>query len=136
MLSSGKYCIHSQLIVNFTETLNQLNIKGTGYLLNFMSDVGKLIFRDSDTVINKVYAQINKKSVVGKAFRIKLLILNVFTTIIITGYYLRRLLLSFDKLTFSEVTSVMGAFQRYYLETYNENVSTDTRHELFHPDDW
>lgn len=76
------------LITNFNDTLAQLNAEGTGFLLNLMSDIGKLILRDSDTVVNKLLAQINKNSIIGE-FALKLnflLQLHLFQVIIYVVY--------------------------------------------------
>ncbi|KAF5289260.1 hypothetical protein FQA39_LY15190 [Lamprigera yunnana] len=117
VLTSGKYLTHQEVIHGFNSTLKHLNEDGIDYLLNVIDNIGKLILRDSDTVVNKLMAQINKKSVIG--------------------YYLRRLLLNFDKLTFSDVSGVVGSFQRYYsYEMKEEKVGINRKLNLVYYDDW
>ncbi|KAK4872855.1 hypothetical protein RN001_014884 [Aquatica leii] len=117
ILTCGKYLIHQEVIDSFNDTLRHLNEDGIDYLLLVMDNIGKLILHDTDIVMNKTISQINKKSVIG--------------------YYLRRLLINFDKLTFSEVSSVISSFQRYYLyEVKEDKVGINRKLNLVYYEDW
>ncbi|KAJ8969112.1 hypothetical protein NQ314_001922 [Rhamnusium bicolor] len=52
----------------------------------------------------------------------------------VVGYYLRRFIIHFDKLTFSEATGVYEAFQRYY-EEWSKNTKFMNTQEV-NLDDW
>lgn len=61
-------------------------------------------------------------------------------TFFVSGYFLRRLIVNFEKLTFSEVTSVYLTFKKYYeewqktLNSHNE-IAVEVN-KVMCPDDW
>ncbi|CAH1119671.1 unnamed protein product [Phaedon cochleariae] len=92
LLTSNKYHIPQSLFESFDTTLVNLNTQGVGSLLDVTESLQKIINRPDDP-LNTIIA---KSSIIG--------------------YYLRRFIVYFDKLTFSEVTGVYEDFQRYFQE--------------------
>lgn len=95
LLTSKKYVIPETLIESFDQALSTLNEEGIGNLLDNVDILVKIMNR-SDDHLNTSGSVIAKSSIVG--------------------YYLRRFIVYFDKLTFSEVTKVYEDFQGYYEE--------------------
>ncbi|VEN54817.1 unnamed protein product [Callosobruchus maculatus] len=104
LLSSSKYVIPNNVIESFDKVLADLYKGGIGYLLDIVESLEK-IMAISDTSLSE-----SKSFILGSAF--------AKTSIV--GHYVRRFAVYFDKLTFSEMTSVYENFQCYY-EQWQKN---------------
>ncbi|XP_056636653.1 anaphase-promoting complex subunit 5 [Diorhabda sublineata] len=94
LLNSKKYVIPDSLMESFDQTLATLNEEGIGNLLDIVDSLVKIMSRSEDHP--------NSTSVIAKTS--------------IAGYYIRRFIVYFEKLTFSEVVKVFEDFQAYYEE--------------------
>nr|CAI5862934.1 unnamed protein product [Callosobruchus analis] len=104
LLSSSKYVIPNKVVESFDMVLADLHKGGIGYLLDVVESLEK-IMAISDTSLSE-----------SKSFMIG----NAFAKTSIVGHYIRRFAVYFDKLTFSEMTSVYENFQCYY-EQWQKN---------------
>ncbi|KAG5897864.1 hypothetical protein JTB14_024896 [Gonioctena quinquepunctata] len=111
LFTSKKYSIPQVLIETFNQDLANLNSQGVGNLLDIVDSLEKIMNRADDPTNSSVIA---KSSIVG--------------------YYLRRFIVYFDKLTFSEVTGVYEDFQRYYQEWHRTSKFLNTQEETI--DTW
>ena len=119
ILVSANYKVHPNVRESFNDTLANLYANGTGTMLDIIDSLNRnMTFNESIGPGLDTYCIVSKSSVVG--------------------YFLRRLIVNFDKLTFSEVTSVYLTFQKYYeqwqksLNSHNQ-VAVD---KVVCPDDW
>ncbi|XP_072399918.1 anaphase-promoting complex subunit 5 isoform X1 [Diabrotica undecimpunctata] len=105
LLTSKKYVIPDSLIESFDQTLATLNEEGIGNLLDIVDSLLKIMDKSDDPL--------NSNSSIAKTS--------------IAGYYLRRFIVFFEKLTFSEVAKVYEDFQTYYneLEKSAKHIQTD-----------
>ncbi|KAJ8948335.1 hypothetical protein NQ318_019320 [Aromia moschata] len=102
LLTSKKYTLPQTLIDSFDQTLLNLNESGIGHLLDIVDSLNKIMsFSDNTMNESKSFLTNNSNSIAKTS---------------IVGYYLRRFIIHFDKLTFSEATGVYESFQRYYEE--------------------
>lgn len=92
LLKSSKYNIPEEVITAFNDELASINDGGTDQILDTVDTFSRTMTYDNTLDTNRSF--ITKNSVLG--------------------YYFRRLIVNFDKLTFSEVTRVFLAFQHYY----------------------
>ncbi|XP_008190332.1 anaphase-promoting complex subunit 5 [Tribolium castaneum] len=121
ILVSTKYEVHQSVIEAFDETLASLYTNGTGTMLDIIDSFNRIM-----TFNENIAAGIEPNCFVSKSS--------------IVGYYLRRLIVNFDKLTFSEVTSVYLTFKRYY-EDWQKSLTTRDQiaievNKVICPDDW
>ncbi|CAH0545836.1 unnamed protein product [Brassicogethes aeneus] len=107
LLQSDKYRVPIEVLDAFDETLEAMYHNGSGYMLDNVDSFSRCIQVQSDTD-----SKLCPRTFVAKNS--------------VVGYYVRRLIVYFDNLTFSEITGVYLAFQRYYERWKNlskENVS-------------
>ncbi|CAH1158814.1 unnamed protein product [Phyllotreta striolata] len=110
LLASEKYTIPKSLVESLDQTLTTLNEDGVGNLSDIVDSLVKIMNRSDDHLNSTTISAIAKSSIVG--------------------YYLRRFILNFDKLTFSEVVKVYEDFQKYY-EDFEKNFVNKE-----HNDNW
>lgn len=120
LLTSKKYTLPETLINSFDQILADLNDSGIGQLSDIVDSLNKLMTFSENTINENKSFLTSGSCTIAKTS--------------VVGYYLRRFIIHFDKLTFSEVTGVYEAFQRYYDE-WRKNSKFLKVHEL-NLDDW
>ncbi|KAK9882007.1 hypothetical protein WA026_018860 [Henosepilachna vigintioctopunctata] len=116
LLTSENYNLPEALKLLFKQDLNEINNNGVGSLLDVIDGLSRLMAdNESDPIHLANKCIISKNSVVG--------------------YYLRRLIVNFDKLTFSEVTEIYSSFQRYCRDLISFTFMPEENH-LFHMENW
>ncbi|KAL3285340.1 hypothetical protein HHI36_019448 [Cryptolaemus montrouzieri] len=94
LLISPSYTVPESLKTSFKQDVREVKENGIGSLLDIIDSLNRVMaVNDTDPISSSNKHIVSKTSVVG--------------------YYLRRLILNFEKLTFSEVTEIHRAFQNY-----------------------
>ncbi|KAJ8919973.1 hypothetical protein NQ315_006503 [Exocentrus adspersus] len=119
LLTSKHYTLPETLINSFDQTLASLDECGIGHLLDAAESLNKFMVPNDNANESKSFLT-STTSIIAKTS--------------IVGYYLRRFIIHFDKLTFSEVAGIYEAFQRYYNEWRKSSEFLKT--EKPHPNDW
>ncbi|XP_060520382.1 anaphase-promoting complex subunit 5 [Cylas formicarius] len=93
---------------NFNETLQEVYSSGVGFLLDIVDNLKQLMSYNNQNLneskpMSVTSITVSKNSVVG--------------------YFLRRFIMYFEKLTFSEVAGLYRSFQRYFSEWKDDCIS-------------
>lgn len=115
-----EYEIPPEVLETFNEHLTNIYKNGTGFMLDTVDNFNRIIQTLSEKFLPdpkfiKLRTMIAKNSVIG--------------------YFMRRLIVCFDNLTFSEVTGVYLAFKKYY-EKWSNSDKGHTSEKKEHPDSW
>ncbi|XP_049828082.1 anaphase-promoting complex subunit 5 isoform X1 [Schistocerca gregaria] len=101
LLTEGRYSLLPSLYRSFENELLEIYKKGVGSILDLISSVGRLMLEPS--VMMPI---VNKSSVIG--------------------LYLRRIILHFEKLSFSQVVSVYQVFKEYCQEAFSGRLTVES----------
>ncbi|KAJ9592635.1 hypothetical protein L9F63_015690, partial [Diploptera punctata] len=96
MLTSGKYNLLPAHMQSFEKKLMEIYQKGVGSILDLVQSMQRLLVEPSHMVSPVVH----KSSIIG--------------------LYMRRIMIFFDKLSFSQVVDIYQSFKRYYEKNVNK----------------
>ncbi|PNF24685.1 hypothetical protein B7P43_G17552 [Cryptotermes secundus] len=106
ILSSGEYALLTAHIQNFEKKLLEAHQRGVASILDLIQSLGRLMVEPSHMAPPIVH----KSSVIG--------------------LYIRRIMVLFDKLSFSQVVGIYQAFKLYYERSvFKQPVAADTAEE-------
>lgn len=106
IMSSGKYALLTAHVQNFDKKLVEILQKGVSSILDLIQSLRRLMVEPS----HMVPAIVHKSSVIG--------------------LYIRRIMVLFDKLSFSQVVGIFQAFKLYYERSISKpRLAADTSEE-------
>ncbi|PSN35870.1 Anaphase-promoting complex subunit 5 [Blattella germanica] len=105
ILTSGNYNLLPLHLQNFNQQLMEIHQNGVGSILDLIQNLSRLIVEPTHMVAPVVH----KSSIIG--------------------LYIRRIMILFDKLSFSQVVGIYQTFKQYYEKYINKHPPTDVRED-------